>query len=662
MKLPFKRFIAQASTAPARSKSSYLAMMAENLEELKKCQWRAAANVPASLTGHDFTASTQFSDAYDAYKLTGNYDSKAMTEIAYAGMAAYRFTLPAAAISGEVPLASVSLPVCRDRFEKSGLHLAVVLSDSADPATDWATVRGSESGAVAPQEGLLAPETVTHLTAGVPADGTATFDLSGVSTGNPAAYLWVYVTLEDYTDCWAMYNAKEKRLYAVEGSAMLIGQGAEFTFDDDVAEDGAEDGAETGKYLVHPIPVHVGYWHYPTMPKLRFRTSHWMGEGDWRHLVPTSEWDIPAGTFDFPFVCELETAGRRIPVGDGVLECWIDEGGDDFSPGMPYGCDLLRGLVAEVRPPRAEIELSRTSPTMVRINLVDAMKATSATADAAHFAAVNATTDRSRFNIHVGHNANTAISDGAATDLSGFNTTSLTRVRLVRTLINGVGNTYRTTVFDYKINLSARQVMTEADVLAALVAEGKFDLDWGTLNTAARGGSTTASPLQSIASATYRIVIGDCQIDDVVLTNENANETSRLPLLFTNIYDSLSKWQEPTTPGSCRLDGDGKLIISWSHLNAIDKVYPAFQFRIYGVSNGTADKDNVIYDSGPIKAPARDERRMYEWKLPFKEGDTVTYNGNSTVFAPHNAYWSVSMMDAKHTWFGEDETTNMFEA
>ena len=36
MKLPFKRFIAQASTAPARSKSSYLAMMAENLEELKK--------------------------------------------------------------------------------------------------------------------------------------------------------------------------------------------------------------------------------------------------------------------------------------------------------------------------------------------------------------------------------------------------------------------------------------------------------------------------------------------------------------------------------------------------------------------------------------------------------------------------------------------------
>ncbi len=234
LKLPFKRFVAQVSSAPARSKSSYLALMAENLEALTKCPWREAAVVPVSLTGHDFTASTQFSDAYDAFKLTGNYDNQAMTEIAYAGMAAYRFTVPASAISGSVAVESVSLPISRDRFEKSGVHLAVALSDSATPSTDWATVRGSGALAASSQ---LAQMSAANLMAGAPDEGTVTIDLSGVSSGNPSAYLWVYVTLEDYTDHWTMYNAKEKRLYAVEGSAMLAGDGAEVTFDGTVMAD-----------------------------------------------------------------------------------------------------------------------------------------------------------------------------------------------------------------------------------------------------------------------------------------------------------------------------------------------------------------------------------------------------------------------------------------
>lgn len=233
LKLPFKRFVAQVSSAPARSKSSYLALMAENLEALKKCPWREAAVVPVSLTGHDFTASTQFSDAYDAFKLTGNYETANMTEIAYAGMAAYRFKIPESAMSGNVPVASVSLPVSRDRFLKDGLHVATAFSASAEPSADWETIRGS--GALAASS-VLAQSAAT-LMEGSADTTTVTLDLSGVSSGNPAAYLWVYVTLEDYTDRWTMYNAKEKRLYAVEGSAMLAGDGAEVTFDGTVMAD-----------------------------------------------------------------------------------------------------------------------------------------------------------------------------------------------------------------------------------------------------------------------------------------------------------------------------------------------------------------------------------------------------------------------------------------
>lgn len=237
LKLPFKRFVAQVSTGSPRPKSSYLALMAENVDALQACPWREAADVPASLTGHDFTAATQFSDAYDAFKLSGNYDSSAMTEVAYAGMSAYRFTIPASAISGSVPVTGVSLPIARDRFEAAGVHVAVALSSSASPSDDWSVVRGS--GALAASAQLT--QTAAYLTDGSPANGMVALDLSGVTVGNPATYLWVYITLEDYTSHWTMYNSKEQRLYAVEGSAMLIGDSADVSFGADVTQDAPAD-------------------------------------------------------------------------------------------------------------------------------------------------------------------------------------------------------------------------------------------------------------------------------------------------------------------------------------------------------------------------------------------------------------------------------------
>ena len=136
--LPFKRWVAQVSTGAPRSKSSYLSMMAENLEALMACPWRAAADVPATLTGHDFTAASYLSDAFDAYKMTGNYDSSGMTEVGYAGMAAYRFKIPSSAIAAPAAgaLVSVELPVSRDRFCRSGVNVAVELTDRATPSTD----------------------------------------------------------------------------------------------------------------------------------------------------------------------------------------------------------------------------------------------------------------------------------------------------------------------------------------------------------------------------------------------------------------------------------------------------------------------------------------------------------------------------------------------
>lgn len=241
LKLPYKRYVAQVSTGVPRSKSTYLALMAENLEALKACPWRAAAEGLVALADHDFSKESHFTDSCDAFKMTGNYDSTAMTEVAYAGMAAYRFKVPASArASGaEVPISSLALQLTRDRFLLGGLRVATELTDRSTPSRDWATVRGDAGN---PRATAVLAQTAANLLAGTAGAETAEIDLSSVS-GNPATYLWVYLTLEDYTDHWEMYSTKEKRLYAVEGSGMLVGEAAETTFDGEVTPDDPEDDA-----------------------------------------------------------------------------------------------------------------------------------------------------------------------------------------------------------------------------------------------------------------------------------------------------------------------------------------------------------------------------------------------------------------------------------
>ena len=230
LNLPYKRFVAQVSTGAPRPKSTYLSLMAENLEALRACPWREAAEVPVALVNHDFTAASHFSDAYDAFKMTGAWDAESEKEVAYAGMAAYRFAIPASAAS--VAISSVTLPISRDRFLLGGVHVAAVLDNSATPSTDWAVVTGQGASA-------YLVNSAANIVASRPADGALTItstDLASLATTGKA-YLWIYVTLEDYVDWWQQYSATEARQYAIEGSAMLVGGSAEVTFDGEVTPD-----------------------------------------------------------------------------------------------------------------------------------------------------------------------------------------------------------------------------------------------------------------------------------------------------------------------------------------------------------------------------------------------------------------------------------------
>lgn len=655
LKLPYKRFIAQVSTGAPRSKSTYLALMAENLTALQSCPWREAADMPASLTGHDFTAQTQFSDAYDAFKLTGNYNSNNMTEVAYAGMAAYRFTIPASAISGSVPVTSVSLPITRDRYEKSGVHLAVAISASATPSTDWATVRGTGDLAASAQ---LAQTTAANLMAGAPGEGTVTIDLSGVPSGNPAAYLWVYVTLEDYTDHWTMYNAREKRLYAIEGSAMLAGGSADITFGASVETDDMSGGSI--KYLANPIPVrltHVEDWHRTLRPRVCVSllsvakgyapiTSESVNSLPVKSiLLPVATWTINGDTYDFPIEHLLPTDGMRIPEGNYIIEAWIDESGDGkFIPGEPYGCARAYDLASDASPDTIGIELMEVHPSMPRIDLekmIDGMPATSA-ADASTPHPVSdsvakqlaAATDRGRWGLTW---ATVEPSDypGSKEDYAN---TRLTRVRIVRSKISS--SSHMAVLFDHYFELSVRSVMTEADLLA----DGLLDLDWGTLTLA-----WTGTP-NSLTSATYRLVVGNVDVGE-----DDDGCTQNIPLVFVNRFETGTK-QSKTTPDSSLVNKvyAGSPTFRWSHTSPIDKPYLEFRLHVYADEN----KTTKVYDSQVQEAPARDASGMYEWTAPIQAG--VTTDEGATLAEGTTYYWAVSMLDSKYTTFSSVEDVTPF--
>ncbi len=236
LKLPFVRFVAQVNTAPAEPKANYQALAARNALALQSCEWREAAkSAKASLVTHNFTVSHS-GDQYDAYLMTGDYNAENSTEVAYAGIAAYRFTLPAAYIDGSQTLVSMSLPVTRDRFLLPGVRVVAVLSDSAQPSASWATVRGEASPAASEAEYLK--NSATRITAALDDSGTLELDLAGADAAKKN-YLWIYLTVEDYAATWTMYSKTEPRLYAIEGSAMIVGEDATVTFSADVTQDSA---------------------------------------------------------------------------------------------------------------------------------------------------------------------------------------------------------------------------------------------------------------------------------------------------------------------------------------------------------------------------------------------------------------------------------------
>jgi hypothetical protein len=204
------RYIKQGNTAGLYEMTATAPAIAEALDALKSAPW---LDVPWSIVGSFPGHTGLLTDAdktWDAYAVCTNIDATTGAQNARLGCVAYRIDLPAAAYAQGAMLVSVGVSVSGDPYLSAGARVAVKLSSSATPSTDWATIIAGDSYAAA-----VAPRTtavVNGLTRWYPAtsDQTITLNANGVQS---LRYIWIYLSLENYASC--------SRMPWIEGGASL---------------------------------------------------------------------------------------------------------------------------------------------------------------------------------------------------------------------------------------------------------------------------------------------------------------------------------------------------------------------------------------------------------------------------------------------------------
>lgn len=328
---------------------------------------------------------------------------------------------------------------------------------------------------------------------------------------------------------------------------------------------------------------------------------------------------------------------------NALYAAWIDSNNNGkYDVGERYGTTHGRDYLA--------IELTEVEPTSIRLNLAAAMdtqkgyaawlnNTNNPTANHDCFKEVAALSDRGQFNAstYVGLSEPFYMGTNMVTDYGNY-----VRVAILRSFINGqandgnivsVGDTdlrfahyYGSDVLvERTFSLTDHPVLTEAD----LVAETELDLDWGGAVAVWRSAGKRVSDLTSVG---YRIVVMNG-------TTANLETNNNLAICFENKFEAGSKQTAAANLGVQVLAG--RPTFAWTHANKISKRYPAFTLQL------VAPDGTVVYDSGKLRAPARDQNGVYRWTAPFSVG-TMTAQGYE-IMTDVDYTWRVSMLDAKFT-------------
>lgn len=210
---------------------------------------------------------------------------------------------------------------------------------------------------------------------------------------------------------------------------------------------------------------------------------------------------------------------------------------------------------------------------------------------------------------------------GGGSSGSAANSTVDKRVRVRRTLVDGIATTYERVVFD-KIIKAPRTSISEGDWFA----QGEYELDWGLIGV----------PIGiSRGAVVYDVFVGNSS----TLSNNVRIAT------FTNVFESARLVPQIIAPVKGAYVYSARPTFKWSLLNSPTNVgYSAFAIEIHKGS----DLGPIVYASGPLQCPPRDPSTgLYSWTAPISAGD-LCQNGQRYA---SNAlyYWHVIALNSKFT-------------
>ena len=294
LKLPCIRFVRQVSNGVSLSKYGYIGMMERNAQAIQSAAWRKAAcriddvaltvNKVTETDGewdaeggkwlNRPTYSAWLQDRFDCFIQGGDAVKELGTFCGYAGMVAYRFTLPTV---NPGAIDEIKLLIQRDRYLRAGVRVAVEINDSASPSNDWQVLRGENDGAIASPSspsggvvgvaswGFLHQYDVPFLMASRAWEGTLELSrdsFPGLDAAASGKYLWVYMSPEDFCSYWDMYDAKEQRFYSIEGSAALLSGCCTFAFSTDAVAPEAADAMDDDLLVEDLVnQIEAGFGH-----------------------------------------------------------------------------------------------------------------------------------------------------------------------------------------------------------------------------------------------------------------------------------------------------------------------------------------------------------------------------------------------------------------
>lgn len=225
-RLPFSRFLRQVETNH-RGFGGIIEAASDTYDLLISSDWVESEVRTSTLPPRDKTISV-LDEQWDAFTRVG--DVRTNEQRHYAGMVAYRFTIPFEAISNDRKVVRLSVPTYVDRWLIDGVRLAVKLSNSQFPSTSIDDIRNGDltSGPVLLMQYDPLRSTPGNIQGAVLEDKMETFTLEFPTPIDATRYLYIYVTLENYLRTRGDWT---------EGGGAIIGNEVEVEFDDAVAGD-----------------------------------------------------------------------------------------------------------------------------------------------------------------------------------------------------------------------------------------------------------------------------------------------------------------------------------------------------------------------------------------------------------------------------------------